>query len=123
MKELDRVLDRHDVVRPLGVDDVDEPGERRRLTRTGDTGDEDQTPAEVGELLNRLRKAQLIQGFDAVGDQSHDRTHRVALLEDVDPEARSARKRVGQVELLIVLELLALLLGEHRVDQFLEILR
>ena len=40
--ELDRVLDRDDVVRLRPVDPVDEGGERRRLPRAGRAGDEDE---------------------------------------------------------------------------------
>ena len=43
VQELDRVLDRHDVVGPRAVDQVDERGERRRLARTGRAGDEHET--------------------------------------------------------------------------------
>ena len=43
VQELDRVLDRHDVVGAGAVHEVDERGERRRLARTGRAGDEHET--------------------------------------------------------------------------------
>ena len=42
VQELDRVLDRDDVVGARAVDLVDQGGQRRRLTRAGRAGDEDE---------------------------------------------------------------------------------
>ena len=50
MEELDRVLDRHDVVMRSVLIIVEESGERRRLTRTGDSRDEHEAAPQVGEL-------------------------------------------------------------------------
>ena len=43
VQELDRILDREDVLRALAVDLVDDRRERRRLTGAGRAGDEHQT--------------------------------------------------------------------------------
>ena len=49
------------------------------------------------------------------GNQPERRAERVPLAVQVDAEARLARHRVGEVELELLLELLALPLGEDRV--------
>src|SRR5688572_20101270 len=117
MEILDRILDRHDVVRPLPVDDVDERRERRRLPRTGRTGDEHETARQPREICNLRGKTELIEEPDLVRDRSERRSDRVALEVDVQPEPRATRERIRQVELQVVLELLTLSLRQDRVDE------
>jgi hypothetical protein len=58
--ELDRVLDREDVLRALTVDLVDQRRERRRLTGAGRPGDEDEAARLVGQRVERRRDAKLL---------------------------------------------------------------
>ena len=51
--ELDRVLDREDVLRALAVDLVDQRRERRRLTGAGRAGDEHEPARPLGQLVER----------------------------------------------------------------------
>ena len=60
VEELDRVLDRHDVARALGVDDVDHRGQGRRLPRAGRPGDDDEPALVARELGDDRRKAELV---------------------------------------------------------------
>ena len=53
---LDRVLDREDVLVPLGVDLVDHRRERRRLAAAGRAGDEDQAARPLGQLGEHRRQ-------------------------------------------------------------------
>ena len=55
VQELDRVLDRHDVLAGLGVDLVDDRGERGRFARPGGPGDEHE-PARLGRQLGEDRR-------------------------------------------------------------------
>ena len=66
--ELDRVLDREDVALELGVDRVDDGGERRRLARAGLAGDENEAARRRRELVQRLRHLELVerQAFDGM---------------------------------------------------------
>ena len=52
VKDLDRVLDRDDVLRTSSVDLADHRRERRRLARTGGSGDEDQAAVLVRQPRN-----------------------------------------------------------------------
>jgi len=54
MDELDRILDRHDVIVALAVDLVDHGGERRRLAGPGRPGHQNEPLGSVGELLDDL---------------------------------------------------------------------
>jgi len=108
MHELDRVLDRHDVIVPLVVDLVDHGGQRRRLSGPGGSGDQDQPLGPVGELLDDLRQAQLIERADLVGDDADRAPDGAALPVDVAAETREALDAEREVELVFFLEFLFL---------------
>ena len=55
VQDLDRVLDRDDVLLPRAVDVVDHRRERRRLARAGRAGDEHEAAVLVGEALDARR--------------------------------------------------------------------
>ena len=65
------------------------------------------------------RQAQLLEGQDLEGDLAEGAGHRAALHEDVGAEAGDVAQREGEVELVLLLELGALLLGEHLVAELL----
>ena len=123
VEELDRVLDREDVLLALGVDQVDHRGEGGRLARAGRPGDEDEAARLAGELLEHRRQAQRLEALDLGRDVAEGGRDRAALEEAVDAEARHARDRVGEVELLLVLEPLPLRVVEDRVDDLPRLLR
>jgi hypothetical protein len=120
VQELDRVLDGHDVRVALAVHDVDHRGQRRGLARPGRTGDHHEparVPCQVG---HDRRQVERIDRLDLVRDQPEGGPDRVALEVHVDPEARLAGKRIRHVELELLLESLAQLLRQDRVDHPLE---
>jgi hypothetical protein len=55
VEELDRVLDRENVLRPRPVDPVDQRSERRRLARPRRAGHEHEAAGLVAELVEPLR--------------------------------------------------------------------
>ena len=57
VQDLDRILDRDDVLPPRAVDVVDHRGERRRLSRAGGAGDEDEAAVLLGEAAHAGREA------------------------------------------------------------------
>ena len=59
---LHRVLDGEDVAAPVLVDVVDHRGEGRRLARPGRPGHQHQALGQVGEVLDRRRQAELVDG-------------------------------------------------------------
>ena len=123
VQELDRVLDREDVLLALLVDHVDHRRQRGRLARAGRAGDEHEAARLAGELREHRRQAELVEARDLVRDQAEGGADRAALEEAVDAEAGDARDRVGEVELLLVLEPLALVVVEDRVDDLARVLR
>jgi hypothetical protein len=123
VEELDRVLDREDVLLALLVDDVHHRGERGRLARAGRAGDEHEPARLARELLQHLGQAQLLELRDAVGDQPEGRGDRTALEEDVDAEAGDAGHGVREVDLLARLEALALIVVEDAVGDVARVLR
>jgi hypothetical protein len=95
VQKLDRVLDREDVLRAVPVDLVDDGGERRRLTGAGRARDENEAARLLGQLVQRCRDAELLQGLDLGRDQAKSRPDRLPLEIDVDSEARQAGNRAG----------------------------
>jgi hypothetical protein len=123
VEELDRVLHGHDVLVALGVDQVDHRRERRRLARAGRAGHEHQAAWLLGEVTQDRRQAERAQRRHVLGDQAESGAERGALEEDVDAKARPAGDRVGEVELPVGLQALALVVGEDRVDDLANRLR
>ena len=68
VEELDRVLDREDVVLALGVDHVDHRRQGGRLARAGRPGDEDEAARPAGEVPQHLRHPQRAEVGDLVGN-------------------------------------------------------
>ena len=58
VQDLDRVLDRDDVLLPRPVDVAEHRGERRRLAATGGAGDEHEPAMLLRELLDARRQAE-----------------------------------------------------------------
>ena len=106
MQEFDRILDRHHVHRTGPIDVIDHRGQRRRLAAAGGAGHQHQTPFFIGDLLEDRRQAELFEGPNLRRDDADDHAHRAALLEDVAAEASQAGHAVGEVDFLILFELL-----------------
>src|SRR5262249_7282622 len=121
VKELDRVLDGEDVLRAVPVDLVDERRERRRLTGAGRPGDEDEPTRLLGEDVQRVRDAELLQRLQLRRNETERGADRLALEVDVDTEARETRNRVREVELAVELEVLLLLAREDPIQQLLRL--
>ncbi len=103
--ELDRILDRDDVVVPRAVDVVDHRGQRGRLTRAGDAGDQDEAAALHRELLEHLGQPQLLELRLLRRDRPHDGPDRAERQEHVDAEPAEVRHGVRRVDLASVHEL------------------
>jgi hypothetical protein len=114
--ELDRVLDRDDVLAEGPVDVVDDRRERGRLARAGRARHEHQAFREIGELRDRGRQLELLGGEDLLGDDPEHRARAVLLHEIVGAEARHAGQAVGEVEVAGGL-VLGPLLGGHDLAQ------
>ena len=115
--ELDRILDREDVVLPLLVDLVDHRRQRRRLAAAGRAGDEDEAARPFGQRRQHRREAQLVERADLFRDQPVDRADRAALVEHVAAEAREPLDAEREIEFERLLEPLLLRVGQHAVGR------
>ena len=70
MQDLDRILDRDDVLVARAVDVVEHRRERRRLARAGRAGDEHEAAVLLGEPLHARRQAQLLEARDVARDHA-----------------------------------------------------
>ena len=104
VEELDRILDRDDVLPARAVDVADHRGERGRLADARGAGDEDQPAMLVGQRLDAGRQAQALEVGHRVRDDAEGERDLAALAERVDAEAREADRLVGSVELAGALE-------------------
>ena len=108
VQELDGVLERDDVPRPGGVDVVDHRREGRRLARARGAGEQDDAALLLGELADDGRQVEVVDRADVHRDRADDQRDAAALGEGVDAEAREAGDRVGEVDLVLDVELLEL---------------
>src|SRR2546425_688392 len=113
--ELDRVLHRDDVSLQLLVDLVDHRREGGALPRAGGPRDQDQPAGLLGELRHHGRQAEILERAHVEGDLPDHQRHAAPLLEAVAAEAREVLDAEGEVQLVLRLEALLLVLGEHRV--------
>ncbi len=103
----DRVLDGDDVRRSRVVDVVDHGREGGALAAARGAGHEHEAALLLRDLLEDGRQVQLVDRLHLEGDDEHG-ADGAALLEDVAAEPAEARHAVGEVDLLRVLEPLAL---------------
>src|SRR5256886_1543279 len=113
--ELDRVLHRDDVPLQLLVDLVDHRRERGALARPRGPRHEHQAARLFGQLRHDARQAQLLEGPHMEGNLPDPERHAAALLEAVAAEPREVLDPEREIELVLELEPLLLVLGEHRV--------
>ena len=87
MQDLDRVLDRDDVLLARAVDEVEHRRERGRLAGAGRAGDEHEPAVLAGEALHARRQAERLEARDLDRDDAERERDRAALAEAVDAEA------------------------------------
>jgi len=122
VQELDRVLDGHDVLFARGVDLVHDRGQRGRLPRARGAGDEHEAARPAGQVVHDGRQAELVDGLDHGRDQAKRRADGGPLVVRVDAEAGVPGDRVGEVDLPLRLQPLALVVGEDRVHDLARLL-
>ena len=91
VQELDRVLDREDVLRAVAVDLVDDRGKRRRLTGAGRAGHEHEAARLSASWCSERGNAELLERLELGGDEAEGSADRLALEVDVHAEAREDR--------------------------------
>ena len=118
--ELDRVLDRDDVVLTGKVRLVDDGRKRGRLAASRWPGDQDQAPGERGQLGDDLGKAQFGAGDDLAGDLPKHRPAAELLLEEIGAVTGNSRDLIGKIDIARLFELLDLVFRGDFVDHRLQ---
>ena len=88
MDELDRILDRDDVIAARAIDEIDEGAERRRFAGSRGTGNEDQPLVQLTELLDFGRDPHLLDGDYRGGNLAKHGGGAAAVLQRVGAKAR-----------------------------------
>ncbi len=111
----DRVLERQDVARAVGVSVIDHGRQRRRLARARRAGHQHQAALFHHQVEQDRRELQVLERRDAAADIADDHRDRAALPEDVDPEIAHAAVEIGKIHFHLVFEFARLILGHELV--------
>src|SRR5215208_3528586 len=117
VQKLYGVLNAHDVLVPGLVYLVDHGGEGGRFAASRWACNKDEPTRLLGKFLYGLWQPELADALYLAGDGTESRANSASLEVDVDPEAGDPRQRVAEIELPLVLQSLALIVGEEVVDQ------
>ncbi len=107
VEDLDRVLDRDDVLLTCAIDLVDHRRERCRLSGAGGAGDEHEATLLPREPRDSGREVELVEAGDPVRDHAKGERDGAALAESVHAEARKVGTRVRKIEVATLVEELA----------------
>src|SRR5215212_11485152 len=99
------------------VDLVDHGSEGGRFAAPCRACNKDEPARLLCKLPYGFRKPEFGDALDLAGDGTESRANGAPLEVEVDPEAGDARQRVAEVELPLILQSLALVVGEEVVDQ------
>ena len=105
MKNLDRVLDGHDVHFTLRIDVVDHASQGCCLTGTGGTGDKHKAARLKRQIGDDRRKSKVAQRDSTDGNATEHQAGRTALTEYVDTEPSYAGHGVRKVRLVAAVKL------------------
>ncbi len=115
--KFDGVFDGEDMVMEVLVDVVDHGRQRGRLTGTGRPGHQHQTARELGDLAEDLRRIEIFEAQHSTGDGTKYRAGTARLLESVDPETGQIGHLEREVDLEVLLQLLALVIVHDVVNE------
>ena len=119
--ELDRVLDRDDVLRGTAVHAVEDRCERRRLAAARRSGHENEAPRRRREVRDRLGQRQLLDRRDSRRNEAEDRSRSALLPEEVHAKPRVCPHLVGEVHVSRFRVLLPDSRGSDRPDEVVEV--
>jgi hypothetical protein len=121
--ELDRVFDGDDVIGPVAVDVVDHRAEGRRLARARGPRHQHQALGQVTEGQDLLAQPQLLGGEDLAGDDPEHAPDALPIAEQVGPVASQPLQLVGEVGVVLLGELLAVLGRRDLLEHALQVAR
>ena len=102
--ELDRILDRDDVLVARPVDVIDHRAQRRRLARAGRSGDQHEPFVQLAQIQDVRRKPELLGGEDVGRDDAKHRAAPFAIGEHVGAEPGEARNLIGEIGVVLSLQ-------------------
>ena len=112
---LRRIFDHHDVRRAARVDVLDQRCQRRRATRAGRTGDQQQAARVLGERRERDGQAQIVERAIGPGDGAREQALYAQLPRHAQPKAAAgARQREADLGAALGQQVRALLLATAR---------
>ena len=114
---LDRVFDRHDMLHPLGVDELDERGKRGRLPLPYRADDKKESLRFAREGCQRLRQVELLYRTNGFRDKTKCDRDGTALEKCIPAKADTIVRLIGKVELLLSEKALFLLGSEKRMEK------
>ena len=115
--KLDRIFDRDDVVVVVGVDVVDQAGERGRFAGARRARHEKQPARPADHLLADFGHAELLGREHLVGDLPQDHRHAAALLEHAHAKPGHVAKREAEVGAALLGQLGLAALGRDRLHE------
>ena len=114
---LDRVLNRHNVTFPVGIDVVNHGGQRCGLTGAGWPSDYKETTGTTNQVLANLRETDLIKGQQAVGDLAQHHADDALLLEHRHAETSGGAEGKAEVRSAHFLQFLLILFRSHALHE------
>src|SRR5579884_1587194 len=96
MYELDRIFDRDEVQAARVVDQIDDRRERCRFARTGRTGHEHKSTANLRDATDLIRQPELLDGHDLRRNHPEHGARSALLPEKIHAEARQRRNLVRE---------------------------
>ena len=115
--ELDRIFDGDDVIAAVGVDQVDQRGQRGAFSATGGAGDQHQALAGFGQLAQAGGEVQGFESGDFFRKQPEAARDGPALIVNVGAEAADAFAAETQIRGSVALQILGLGRSHQREQQ------
>ena len=119
--ELDRVLDRNDVIASCAIHQVDQGAQGRRFAGACRASHEHQPFGEVTQFLDLVCQPHVLDRDHLGGDHPEDRDGPSAVARGIDPVPGDAGDLVGEIGITRLFPFAAIALGHDRQDQQLEI--
>ena len=120
--ELDRILDRDDMIAARPIHEVDHAAQRSALAAAGRAGDQHQPLREIAQRFFELRQPELLGRDDRRRNQPEDRRGTAAITQRVAAKARDAGNVDREVGVVPFTELLAIHFRHRRQQHLFELL-
>ena len=117
MQKLDRVLDRQNMIVTLDIDLIDHRCKRRRFTRTGWPGHEDEAAWFLAHVGNHGGQAESVERLDLIRNGTKHRSDRTFLVKKIGTKTRHTLEAEREIEFEVFLKPVLLRICQHGVCQ------